>query len=380
VTGNNYLTAQLNVNGLTFFANISRSPQYFIFSKVMARSRITIRDVAAHAGVSHQTVSRVINQNERVSPATRARVENAIAELSYRPNATARNMAKGSTGTLACIAPNLTDYTFASIIDGAETQARKQGYFMLSASAQDDKTFMFLMDDLVKSRRVDGIMVINPYADRRHMYLPPDFPTVFAGARPREEAAASVALNDVAASREATSHLVELGHRRIAMITGPMAEDCSQDRCLGYEQALGAAGIDPRPKLVVEGDWLAPSGYEAFQRLSRLDPTPTAIFAQNDQMAVGVLRAARDLGLTIPEQLSVIGVDDIPLAAYFAPPLTTLRQDFADIGREATRSLIRSVEEPDAAARQLRLPAELIVRRSTGPRLSVPHEVQAPQS
>jgi DNA-binding LacI/PurR family transcriptional regulator len=332
----------------------------------MARSRVTIRDVAVLAGVSHQTVSRVINRSEQVSPATRTRVKNAIAELDFRPNAIARNMAKGRTGTLACIAPNLTDYTFASIIDGGETEARKQGFFLLSASAHDEDTFAYLMDDLVNSRRVDGIMVINPYADGRHTHLPPDFPTVFAGARPREEAAASVALDDVAAAAAATRHLIDLGHRRIAMITGPMAEDCSQDRCMGYEQALLDVGLVPLPELIIEGSWLAPSGYEAYQKLAQLDPAPTAVFAQNDQMAVGVLRAARDKGLMIPDQLSVIGVDDIPLAAYFAPPLTTLKQDFADIGREAARSLIRTIEQPDAPARQLRLPAELIIRRSTG--------------
>ena len=211
-------------------------------------------------------------------------------------------------------------------------------------------------------------MVINPYADRRHLHLPSDFPTVFAGARPREEATDSVALNDVNAAREATRHLIDLGHHRIAMITGPMAEDCSQDRYLGYEQALQQADLNSSSELIVEGTWLAPSGYEAYQKLSRLDAVPTAVFAQNDQMAVGVLRAARDKGLKIPDQLSVIGVDDIPLAAYFAPPLTTLRQDFDNIGREAARSLVRAVEQPDAPTQQLRLPAELIIRRSTGPR------------
>ena len=151
------------------------------------------------------------------------------------------------------------------------------------------------------------------------------------------------------------------------MVTGPMTEDCSQDRCLGHKQAMTDASLSISSLLTIEGTWLAPSGYESYQKLARLDPPPTAVFAQNDQMAVGVLRAARDRGLKIPDELSVIGVDDIPLAAYFSPPLTTLRQDFARIGREATSLLIQTVELPDAPAHQLRITAELIIRRSTGP-------------
>jgi len=331
----------------------------------MARQRITIRDVAVRAGVSHQTVSRVINQSEQVRPATRERVEQAIAELGYRPNAIARHMARGHTSTLACIAPNLTDYTFASIIDGAETDARQHDYFLLSASARDEKTFICLMEDLVDSRRVEGLMVINPYADRRYMHLPLDFPTVFAGARPREGEINSIALDDEIVGYEATRHLLDLQHRDIAMITGPMSEDATQDRCQGYERALREAGIEPEPHLVIEGDWSARSGYDALMQLATEDGLRVAIFAQNDLMAAGVLRATKDLGLEVPHNLSVIGVDDIPLSAFLDPPLTTFRQDFQLIGREAASLLIQRINQPDAHSRQLRLPAELIVRRST---------------
>ncbi len=335
----------------------------------MARSHVTIRDVAAHAGVSHQTVSRVINNSERVRPETRSRVEAAIAELGYRPNAIARFMARGRTGTLACLAPNLTDYTFASIIEGAQHEARKAGFFLLSASAPDPDTFSALIDQLVASRRTEGIMVINPYADSRHLLLSKDIPTVFAGARPRSEAFVnSVALDDVGAARMATRHLLKLGHRRIGMVTGPMVEDCSQDRNVGFIDALRQSGLEADPQLIVEGDWSASSGYDALNQFLQSMQRPTAVFVQNDRMAVGVLRAARDRGLRIPEELSVIGVDDIPLASYFAPPLTTVRQDFALIGEEAARLLIRAVTEPDAPHQQMQIPAELIVRRSTGPK------------
>ena len=149
------------------------------------------------------------------------------------------------------------------------------------------------------------------------------------------------------------------------MITGPLAEDAGQDRCQGYEEALQEAGIAPAAELIIEGNWLARSGYDALMQLAQVGELPSAIFAQNDLMAVGVLRAARDLGLEVPVDLSVIGVDDIPLAAFFEPPLTSLRQDFHLIGREAARLLIRTIEQPEAPRRQLRLPVELVVRRST---------------
>lgn len=277
-------------------------------------------------------------------------------------------MASGRTGILACFSPNLTDYTFASIIDGAEQEARRHGYFLMSASAPDSETFALLVDQMIAGRRADGMMVINPYADDRHRFLPDVFPTVFAGARPREEAADSVALDDVVVARQATEHLIGLGHARLAMITGPMAEDCSQDRSQGFEEAMQAAGLPVDPSLVMEGDWSAGSGYRAYERLSQMQPMPSAVFAQNDQMAVGVLRAARDAGLSLPDQLSVIGVDDIPLAAFFAPPLTTIRQDFPGIGRRAAELLIRAVEEPDLPSEHLLLPGEMRIRRSTAPR------------
>jgi LacI family repressor for deo operon, udp, cdd, tsx, nupC, and nupG len=273
-------------------------------------------------------------------------------------------MARGRSHTVACIAPNLTDYTFASLISGAEIEARQQGYFWLSASAPDSATFAELVTELVTSRRVEGLMVINPYADDRQHHLPHGFPLAFAGARPREGETNSVALDDVSAAYEATKYLLDLGHRQIGMVTGPLAEDAGQDRCQGYEQALQEAQIRPAAELIIEGNWLARSGYDALMYLAQAGEIPTAIFAQNDLMAAGVLRAARDLGLEVPAHLSVIGVDDIPLAPFFEPPLTTVHQDFHFIGREAARLLIRSIGHPDAPRCQLRMPVELVVRRS----------------
>lgn len=329
------------------------------------QSRPTIRDVAARAGVSYQTVSRVINDSGGVRPATEARVEAAIAELGFRANAIAQFMATGSTHTLTCLSPNLTDYTFACIIEGAEQEARQQGYFLFSASAPDEATFDLLVDQMIASRRTEGLLVINPYADDRFTLLPHAVPTVFVGARPREESVDSVALDDIGAGRLATQHLLARGHRRIGLICGPAMEDCTQDRLAGYQAALADAGIPSDDALVMEGDWSATSGYQALTRLLELDTPPTAIFAQNDRMAVGVLRAARDRGLHIPQDLAVIGVDDMPLASYFDPPLTTLRQDLYAIGRRAAQLVIQAVEQPDSPRQHLLLPAELVVRQST---------------
>lgn len=324
-----------------------------------------MRDVARLAGVSHQTVSRVINGSQEVLPETRALVQAAIEQIGYRPSAIARSMASGVTRTLACISPNLTDYTFASLIEGAETEARQHDYFILSSSANNPQAFHTLVDELVGHSRVDGLIVINPYADDRFKYVPANFPTVFVGARSHDQRICSISLDDHKAAYEAACHLLSLGHTKIALITGPMQEDCSQDRTEGYRSALSEAGIDFDPAMVYEGDWSASSGQEGLLALLKHDPAPTAVFAQNDRMAIGVLRAARDAGLKVPLQLAVIGVDDMPLSSYFDPPLSTMRQDIPQIGREATRILMNVIQKKPIPSCEIKLPAQLIVRRST---------------
>jgi len=331
----------------------------------MTPSHPTIRDVARQAGVSHQTVSRVINGSDDVLPETRALVEAAIAKMGYRPSAIARSMARGQTHTLACISPNLTDYTFASLIEGAEAEARQHEYFMLSSSARDPQAFRALIDELVGHRRVDGLIIINPYSDQRFQHIPENFPVVFVGARSHEQHIPSVSLDDEKVAYEATKHLISLGHVNIAAITGPMEEDCSQDRADGYRRALQEAGIDFDPANVIEGDWSASSGQAALLSFVEQGRIPTAIFAQNDRMAMGVLRAARDVDLKVPSQLAVIGVDDMPLSSYFDPPLTTMRQDMPLIGQQAARMLLDLIQDRDIPLREIKLPAQLVVRQST---------------
>ena len=331
----------------------------------MTSSHITIRDVAQRAGVSYQTVSRVINGSERVSPETKARVETAIAELGYRPNAIARSMSNGNSHTLTCLSPNLTDYTFASLIEGAEKEARQAGYFFISASAPDIATFSLLVDELIASRRTEGIMVINPFIDDRFSLIPANVPTVLLGTRPRMDHLNTVALDEEAAGRDATQHLIDLGHRSIALITGPLCEDCSQDRRIGYEAALRQSGINADPAKVLEGDWSATSGYQAVQQFLKKNIHFTALFAQNDRMAVGAIRALREAGLSVPQDISIIGFDDMPLASYFDPALTTMRQDTFAMGHEAARLLIKALEQPESPETHICVPAELVIRSST---------------
>ncbi len=332
-------------------------------SPVRPSARPTIRDVAQQAGVSRQTVSRVINGDPRVAASTRAEVERVIAEIGFRPNIIARSMSRGRAHTLACLAPNLSDYTFARIIEGAEAEARLHGYFLLSSSAPDVQAFAALIDQLVLHRRVDGVMVINPYVDDRHKHLAESSPTSFIGARSRDPHIGSVSLDERGAARAASRHLLELGHRRIAVIHGPLAEESAQERLSGCLSMLREAGAEP--DLVGGGDWSASSGYTAMTALLAAGRPFTALFAHNDRMAIGALRALREAGRRIPEDVSVIGFDDIPFAAYADPPLTTMRQDMWQIGEVAVRQLIRAVEQPEHTPEHLNLTAELIVRQST---------------
>ncbi len=329
------------------------------------RQRPTIRDVASQAGVSRQTISRVINGDARVAAETRAHVEQVIAAMGFRPNVIARSMARGHSRTLACLSPNLTDYTFACIIEGAEAEARQHGFFLLSSSAPDEAAFAALVDELVPEGRVDGVMVINPYIDGRYQHISPEVPAILVGARSRDQRCGSISLDEMRAAQTAVQHLLDLGHRRIALIHGPLAEDCSQDRNAGYAAALQGAGLGVDPALVVGGDWSATSGYAAAQTLLAAGGAFTALFAQNDRMAVGAVRALREAGRRVPEDVSVIGFDDIPLASYFDPPLTTMRQDMHGIGREAARKLIDQVALPEAPAGHANIPAQLVVRHST---------------
>ncbi len=334
------------------------------------QKRPTIKDVAAQAGVSRQTVSRVINDKGEISPATRERVLAAIKLLGYRPNAIARSMVAGRTCMLGCISPNLTDYTFACIIENAQAEARGQGFFILSGSAPTEAEVEPLLEEML-NQRVDGLMVINPHADGRYRYFWPlverGMAVVYLNDTPYSEAISSVRCDDHEGGYQATRYLVRLGHTAIATILGPDNEQCTRDRLAGYGQAFVDGGIIPDPVLQASGDWSADSGYEATRQLLATGRPFSAVFAQNDRMAVGCLRALREAGLRVPEDVSVIGFDDYPLSSYFDPPLTTLRQPLEETGRQAVRLLLKAIRNPDHPPEQVFIHARLVERASCAP-------------
>ncbi|MBI9043903.1 MAG: LacI family DNA-binding transcriptional regulator [Anaerolineaceae bacterium] len=332
----------------------------------MKSSSPTIRDVAALAGVSHQTVSRVINGSRRVADETRNKVLDAIETLDYRPNAVARSMVHGKTKMLAFFAPDLIDFTHASILHAAEAEARRLGFFLMGSAAPNQKELKRLIDQLIQQRRVDGLVVLNPDINGASEIIPDDTHVIYiCGKSPAEDNRTRVYLDNHEGAVNAIRHLVALGHTKIGMVTGPMEQVSSQFRQKGFKTALNEAGIQLHPEWIHEGDWSATSGYNAFNLWKKNSLFPSAIFSQNDRMAIGIIRAARDIGVRVPEDLSVIGFDDMPLASYFDPPLTTMRQDMASIGRSAIALLVESFENGQNSPNSVCFQAELVIRKST---------------
>jgi len=329
--------------------------------------RATIRDVAALAAVSHQTVSRVINGQTSVAEPTRRRVVAAIEQLGYVPSPMARGLISNRTHTLGMVTADVSDGFFARAVAGAETEARRRNYYLIVGSVEespDDQEgtgYLRLMLD----RRVEGLILARPGV-------------VLAGEQLDRANRASIPLVSIGSSQlpgftvvdvdncrgglDATRHLLELGHRTVAHIAGPHHYLEAQQRVAGWRATLVAAGAEIRP--APEGDWSPRAGYE----LSRsLDPDATAIFVANDQMALGVLRALHEAGRTVPGDVSVVGFDDVPEAEFFLPPLTTIRQDFGEMGRRSLRLLLETMEPTGDATPHLEVAPELVVRASTAP-------------
>ncbi|MGO9902586.1 MAG: LacI family DNA-binding transcriptional regulator [Solirubrobacteraceae bacterium] len=321
-------------------------------------------DVGRLAGVSHQTVSRVINGSPNVRPETRERVIAAMDELGYRPNFAARALATGRTKTLGVVGFDTTRYGPASVLFGIERAAHDEGYLMIVASPQAlDLSSVTNAIERLRLQGVEGILVIAPHQEAADALrcASVDVPLVAVEAGPTDVVPV-VAVDQFAGAVSATRHLLDLGHETVWHISGPADWLESRERVEGWRTMLERAGAAPPPVLV--GDFSARAGYDLGRRLA-VDSAVTAIFAANDQMALGVLRAMHEAGREVPADVSLVGFDDIPEAPYFRPPLTTVRQDFIEVGSRSLRMLVRKLERGERVVTGSRVPTELVVRAST---------------
>ena len=330
----------------------------------------TIRDVARKARVSHQTVSRVINGSAQVTAQTRERVLQAIRELEYVPSAVARSLSTDRTHTLGMVTTDVSDHFFAEAVAGAEAEARKRGYFLIIGSIEegsedDERTYLRLMLE----RRVEGLIVAVPRLHLAQDDLLGDavvrVPTVFVASDVELPGADHIDIDNRRGGADATAYLVRQRHRVIGTITGPLDWPSARSRLDGYRDALRDAGIAADRALVEPCvDWGLESGRRAAERLIGSRPRVTAIFAQSDLLALGAIATLRARDLRVPEDVSVVGFDDIPVASVFDPPLTTVRQPMREVGELAARLIGERTSARRAKGSRHVLRAPLVVRGS----------------
>jgi DNA-binding LacI/PurR family transcriptional regulator len=331
----------------------------------LKRRSVVMSDVAKAAGVSAQTVSRVLNEPDRVRPGTRARILGVIEELGYRLNNTARALATGERHTLGVVGFDTSLHGPASVLFGIERHARSVGYSMVVASLEDQGHGS--LDEAVehlRSQDVEGIVVIAPPASASTLLhkAARDIAVVAVEGDPAL-GLPMVTVDQYGGATRATRHLLDLGHPTVWHLAGPRDWlGSAQTRERAWRDTLRSAGVAAPPALV--GDWSARSGYELGRQLAA-DPEVTAVFAGNDQMALGLLKALHEAGRAVPGDVSVVGFDDTPEAAYFTPALTTVRQDFTETGRRAFGLLYDQIKDGDAPTEPIVMPVELIMRDST---------------
>lgn len=330
------------------------------------RRDVSMADVAALAGVSGQTVSRVANGRANVDPGTRARVLEAMEQLGYRPNSAARALRSGRFHSIGVIMFSLSSYGNTRTLDAVASVAAAEGYSLtlitVESATQSEVSGAFVR---LRENAVDGVVILieTHRLDESELALPSGLPVVVVDSNAAYPY--PIVDNDQAqGARLATEHLLELGHETVWHVSGPRESYAAERRREAWRAALESRGA--RVPTVEVGDWTAGSGHEIGRRLARRDDV-TAVFASNDQMALGVVRAMHEAGRAVPGELSVVGFDDVPDAANYWPPLTTVRQRFDRLGEIAVRALIAEIEGKEVHDRTL-VPTELIVRASSGPR------------
>jgi LacI family transcriptional regulator, repressor for deo operon, udp, cdd, tsx, nupC, and nupG len=324
--------------------------------------RYNITEVALAAKVSVATVSRTLALPDVVAPETRRRVHNAIRRLGYTPNVQARSLRTARTNVIVALVPDISNPFFAEVIRGIEQVAHHNRYSVLLGDTQYNLDREQAYADLLGARQADGLITLLPHVPK--IAAPGRPPIVNACEYVNDPSVTSVYVDNVAGAREAVEYLLTLGHRSIALIAGPMNSPINIDRDRGYEQAMTRAGLKRNGKLTIEGDFSVESGIRANESLFARGEPFTALFCSNDEMALGAIRAIKSRGLRVPEDISVVGFDDIRYARYSDPPLTTIAQPMGEIGREAMNMLIEILTGHDVPARKRILPTQLVVRGS----------------
>lgn len=326
----------------------------------------SIKDIARAAGVSHSTVSRALQGSSQVSAATAARIRKIADEAGYRPSAAARSLVVGRSNTIGVVVTNIADPFVAGVVSGIEDMAEQHGYSVFLANSHADPQRELRVVRSFEERRVDGIIVTSSRVGA--LYVPVmerlRVPVVLLNNQHPSEFVHSVLIDNLGASYEATRHLVELGHCRIAYIGDRSGHQSDTERLAGYRRALEEAAIKVEPALAVAGDGAPEGGEDAMAQLLSLPERPTAVFCYNDMTALGAMRRIRASGLRIPQDVSVVGFDDLYLSQYLEPPLTTVRQPMRQMGRMAMETLLHIFDGPHST-HNLRVEGQLIVRRST---------------
>jgi DNA-binding LacI/PurR family transcriptional regulator len=334
---------------------------------------VSIKDIAKSAGVSHSTVSRALSDSPLVSAQTKARIQRLASEMGYSPDAQARSLVMGRTKTIGVVVTTITDPFIAEIVQAIERTARDSGYSVILASSNAEPEREIAAVEMLHSKRVDGVVVTSSrigalyqdYLDRLRV------PVVLVNSHSEQAGpyTFSITVDNRHGACLATKHLVELGHRRIAYVTGAVDHSDDQDRLAGYREVLNLAGIDYDPALVVPGTGRADGGEHAVAVLRTLTKPPTAVFCYNDMTAIGLMRAARQAGLAMPQQLAVVGFDDIPFASYVQPSLTTIAQPKPQMGTRAMEMVLDLISDTgplEGDGSNVIVQGELVVRESSG--------------
>jgi LacI family repressor for deo operon, udp, cdd, tsx, nupC, and nupG len=325
-----------------------------------------IREVARLAGVSVATVSRTLKSPERVLAETRDKVNAAVEKAGYRPNLMAVQFRSRKTGNLVILVPAIANTFFARVISGAQRAAQAAGYRLLLCDTQGQESIERQFAELVYAYQADGVIQLrafDPFDQSSGSGAMP--PIVNVCEVIRQGRHPTISLDNQAAAKAMTEHLLELGHRRIGLIKGPKSSPLTRDRVAGYEEALRQAQIPLDDALVSHGDFTLNAGYLGASAMLKLNPRPTALFCENDEMAIGALRRIKEEGLRVPRDISLAGFDDIPMAAYCDPALTTISQPAEAFGEKAVEMLIALMDGKPVTDRHLVLPFELTVREST---------------